>query len=84
MSRNRQVLLGMPDTNAQHNKINIDSLGAEDARGSKSCANMFIAQETEPKQETDSAEKCYTNIYSISKSTDNSTKPTVKHNLIKQ
>ena len=69
----------MPDTDALNKiKINIDSIGAEDARDSKSCANMHTAQETEPKQETDSVEKCYTNMDSILKLRDNRTKPMVK------
>ena len=79
MPRNRQVLLGMPDTDMLNIiKINIDSVGAEDAQDSKSCANMYTAQESEPKQETDSAEKCYTNMDNILKLRDNSTNPMVK------
>ena len=39
---------------------------------------MCTAQETKPKQETDSAETCYTSMDSNLKSRDSSTKPTVK------
>ena len=47
--RNGQALLGMPDTDALNIiKINIDSIGAEDGRDSKSCANMHTACESEP------------------------------------
>ena len=67
--RNGQVLLGMPDTDVLNIiKINIDSIGAKDAKDSKSYANMHTAQESESKQEKDSAEKCYTDMDSILKS----------------
>ena len=59
-------------------KINIDSIDAEDARDSKSCGNMHTAWEIEPKQETDSVEKCYTNVASTTKSRHNSKKPMVE------
>ena len=79
MPRNRQALLGMPDRDMLNKlKINIDSIGAEDARDSKWCANMHTVQESKPKQKRDRAEKCYTNMESISKSRDNNTKPTVE------
>ena len=79
MPGNGQVLFGMPDTDVLNIiKINIDSIDAEDARDSKSCANMHTVWETDPKQETGSAEKCYKNMDSISKSRDNSTKPTAE------
>ena len=56
---NEQLLLDMPDTDVLNIiKINIDSIGAEDARDGKSCANTHTAHETEPKQKTDSAKKC--------------------------
>ena len=70
---------GMPGTDVLNIiKINIDSIGAEDARDSKSHANIHTAWENEPKQETNSAEKCYTNMDSISKLRENSTKPRVE------
>ena len=50
---NGETLLGMPDTDMLNIiKICIDSIGAEDARDSKSCADMHTVRETEPKQET--------------------------------
>ena len=76
---NGKALLGMPDTDMLNIiKINIDSIGAEDARDSKGYANTCTAWETEPKQETDSVEKCYTNMDSILKLRDNITKPMVE------
>ena len=40
-------------------QINIDSIGAEDARDSnKWCANMHTVMGSEPKQETGRVEKC--------------------------
>ena len=74
--QNRQALLGMPDTDTLNIiKINIDSIGAEDARYSdKWCANMHNVQGFEPKQEIGGAEKCYTNMDNISKSKDNKNK----------
>ena len=39
---------------------------------------MHTVWETEPKQETGSAEKCYTNMDNISKLRDKSTKPMVE------
>ena len=76
---NGQVLLGLPDSDALNIiKINIDPMGAEGARESKSCANTQTTWESERNQETDSAEKCYTNMDSISKLRENSTKPVVK------
>ena len=70
----------MPETDVLNIiKININSIGAEDARdSSKWCANMHTVQESEPKQETDRAEKCYTDMDSFSKSRENTTKPVVK------
>ena len=67
--RNGQALLGMPDTDMLNIiKINIDSIGTEDASNSdKWCANMHTVQRFEPKQETGRGEKCYTNMDSISK-----------------
>ena len=80
----RQVLLGMPDTDMLNIiKTNIDSIGAEDAGDSEWCANMHTVWEPKPKQETDGAEKCYTNMDSILKSRDNNTKPMVKTKSIK-
>ena len=85
MPKNGQALLGMSDTDILNIiKINIDSLGAEDARDSKWCASKHTVQESELKQETDRAEKCYPNMDSISKSGDNNTKPMVKTKFIKQ
>ena len=76
---NRQALLGMPDTDALNIiKINIDSIGAVDARDSEGCANMHAVWKSEPKEETDRAEKCYTNMDSILKLRDNNTKAMVK------
>ena len=61
-------LLGIPDTDVFNIiKINIDSMGAEDARDSEWCGNMHTVWESKAKQETDRAEKCYTNMDSISK-----------------
>ena len=69
----------MPDTGVVNIiKININSIVAEDARDSKSCANMQTALETEPKQKTDIAEKCYTDMDSISKLRENNTKPMIE------
>ena len=69
----------MPDTDALNIiKININSIGAEQARGSdKCCTNMQTVLGSEPKQEMVRRMKCYTNMDSISKSRDNKTKPTV-------
>ena len=62
------MLLGMPDTDMLNIiKINVDSIGAEDARDSKWCANTHTVWESELKQETDRAEKCCTYMDSISK-----------------
>ena len=70
---NGQVVLGMPDIDVLNIiKININSIATEDARDSdKQCANMHAVWESEPKQETDRAEKCKTNMDSISKLRDN-------------
>ena len=77
--RNRQALLGMPDTDVLNIiEIDIDSIGTEDARDSKWCASMHTVWEPEPKQETERAEKCYTNMDSILKLRGNNTKPMVK------
>ena len=69
----------MPDTDMlKIIKINIDSIGAEDARdNNKWCANVHTIWESEPKQETGRAEKYYTNIGNISKLEDNRTKAMV-------
>ena len=76
---NRQALLGLPDTDMLNIiKINIDLIGAEDARHSKWCVNTHTVQESEPNQETDGAEKCYTNMDGISKLRHNNTRPMVK------
>ena len=74
-----QVLLGMPDTDVLNIiKINIHLIGAEDARDGEWCANMHTVHESNPRQETNVAEKCCTITDSSSKSTDNNTKPTEK------
>ena len=68
----------MPNTDVLNIiKINVDSIGAEETRDSEVCKHAPV-QESEPKQGTDGAEKCYTNMDSISKSRDNDTKPMVK------
>ena len=64
-------------------KVNIHAIGAEQTGGSDNCcANMHTFQRDNLKQETVRAEKCYTNIDSISKS-NNKTKPTVESKLSK-
>ena len=70
----------MPDTEVLNIiKINTNTIGAEQTRDSgKCCANMYTVQSVEPKQETIRAEKCYTNVDSISNS-NNKMKPTVKN-----
>ena len=75
---NGQALLGMPDTDVLNIiKINIHAIGTEQTGDSdKCCTNMHIVQEDGPKQERVRAEKCYTNMDSISKS-NNKTKPVV-------
>ena len=77
--RDGHALLSMPDTDVLNIiKINIDSIGAEDARDSdKWCTNMHTVWGSEPKQETGRVEKCYTNIDNISKLRDNKTKAMV-------
>ena len=53
--RNGQALLGMPDTDVLNIiKINIDSIGAEDARDSEWYANMDNVLESDLKQGSDS------------------------------
>ena len=83
---NGQVVLGMPDIDVLNIiKININSIATEDARDSdKQCANMHAVWESEPKQETDRAEKCKTNMDSISKLRDNKESQQSKQHLIKQ
>ena len=52
-------------------KININIIGAEETGGNdKHCTNMHTVQGDEPKQEVGRAEKCYTNMDSISKLND--------------
>ena len=77
---NGQVILGMSDTDVLNIlKININLIGAEDARDSdKQCVNTHTVQGSEPKQETDRAEKYSRNMDSISKLRGNTTKPKVK------
>ena len=54
---NGQALLGMPDTDALNViKINIESIGMEDVRDSKWCANKHTVWKSKPKQQTDRAE----------------------------
>ena len=69
----------MPDTDMLNIiKISINTIGAEQTRGSnKCCTNMHTVHGVKPKQETGRAEKCYTNMDSISKS-NNKMKPMVK------
>ena len=69
----------MPDTDVLNIiKINIDSISAKDATDRNEwCANMHTVWASKPKQETGRAEKCYTSIDNISKSTDNKTKAMV-------
>ena len=82
---NGQALLGMPDTDALNIiKINVHSIGDEDTRDNKWCANMHTVWGSNQGQETDRAEKCCTKNDSISKSTKNNTKPMVKAKLINQ
>ena len=82
--RNRQALLDMPCIDAINiMKININAIGSQQTRGSnKCCANMHTVQAVEPKQETVRAEKCYTNMDSISKS-NNKAEQMVKSNSYK-
>ena len=63
-------------------KINIHTIGAEQNRGNDNCCtNMHAIQGDDLMQETVKAEKCCTNIDSISKS-NNRTKPMVKSKII--
>ena len=76
---NGHSLLGVPDTDPLNIiKINIHTIGAEQTGGTDKChTNRHTFQQDEPKQETVRAEKCCTNMGSISKST-NKMKPMVK------
>ena len=77
---NGQALLGMPDIDVL-NIINIHSIGTEHDGGSdNSCTNQAAAQSADTMQETNRAEKCYTNTDNISKS-DNTDKPMVNNKL---
>ena len=79
VSRGRQALLGMPDTDALNIiKININSIGAEQA---KCCTNMHTVWGSGPKQEMVRGVMCYTNMDSISNSWDNKTKPIVEKKI---
>ena len=60
--------------------INIDSIDVEDTGDSGWYINTSTAQESNTKQETVGAVKCCANIYSISKSTNNSMKAVVNTN----
>ena len=80
--RNGQALLGMPyiDTLNIIN-INIYSIGTEQAGDCDNCyTSKPTAQREDTKQETNRAEKCYTNADSISKS-NSKDKPTVNNQL---
>ena len=69
---NGQALLGMPDTDVLNIiSINIHTIGDEDARDSKQYTNMHTVQGSNPRQETDSEERCCTNTDSISKFANN-------------
>ena len=68
----------MPDTDMLNIiKVNIHSIDAEDARDGGWCARMHTVQQSNPRQETNRAEKFYTKTDTNSKSTDNNTKPMV-------
>ena len=71
-SRSRQAILDMSDTDALNIiKININSIGVEQARASdKCCKNMHTVREFKPKWEMVRETKCYTNMESTSKSRD--------------
>ena len=61
--------------------INIHSIGTEHEGGNDNCCtNKATAQSTDVMQETNRAEKCYTNTDSISKS-DNTDKPMVDNKV---
>ena len=76
---NGQVLLAMPDTDMLNIiNINIQSIGVEDAGDSKWCADTHTVLGSTQIEETQGAEKYCANKTSISKSVNNSTKPTVK------
>ena len=67
----------MSDTDAlQMPSINIDSIGAEDARSTKSNINTDTTQESNAKQETYNSVKCCTNTINLSKSTNNRNRST--------
>ena len=78
---NGQALLGMPDTDAlQICNINIDSIGAEDARNTKNNINTDATQESNANQDRYIAVKCCANTTSISKSTNNRNRSTANTN----
>ena len=66
---NNQALLDMPDIDALNIiKINIHRIHTEQTGDSNNCcANRPTVQRKDMKQETDEAEKCYTNTDNISK-----------------
>ena len=70
--------LGVPDIDVLNIiKVNIHSVGTENTGdGDNHCANKPVVQREDTRQETDRAEKCYTNTDSISRSS-NKNKPMV-------
>ena len=75
-------MLGMPDIDEINIiKVSIHSIGTKQTGDSDNCcANKPTAQREVMKQETNRAEKCYTNTDSISKS-NNKDKPTINNQL---
>ena len=82
---NGQALLGMPDIDVLNIiSIDIHSIGTEyDAGNDNCCTNEVAAQSTGMMQETNRAEKCYTNTDSIS-NPDNTDKAMVNKNYLIQ
>ena len=75
---NGQVLLDMLDTAAlKIININIDSLDAEDTQQDNCNTNTDAAKVSNAKQEIHGARKCFTNMDSIFKTTNNSNRSTV-------
>ena len=82
VSGNGQALFGMPDIDTLNIiKVNIHSIGTEQTGDSDSCCtNRTMVQREDTKQETNRAEKCYTNTDGISKS-NNKNKPMVNNHI---
>ena len=79
---NGQALWDMPDIDAlQILNVNIDSIGAEDARNTKSNINTDATQESNAKQETYNAVNYCANTANISKSTNNRNRSTANTNI---